>query len=103
MPDAAPDYLISAARFDAAGTRLRTVRVHRGRGAVGLPMMVARLRLLQALRAGSSFATARPSRDALRGWTAREAVGIASVDGTEYVRIDSAQIAADDLGNLPSC
>jgi hypothetical protein len=100
MPDKWADYLISAVRYNAAGTHIDKVRVHEDKGeTVGSPAIWARSAVVTNLEAGNTFMTI--VKNAEGRWNSGAEVGIVTVRGTKYIRTDADATAEDNLGNLP--
>ena len=95
------DYCIVGVRFAPDRKRIETVRMLPDTGSLLITgLIVPRRHIVAGLHRGMTFATALPNLDQM-SYTRVQHVGLVNVDGTEYLRIDPAPIAADDLGDLP--
>jgi len=92
------DYLISAVRYDASGSRIQQVRVHGT--TVGPASIWRRAEVARAIvRRGCSFCTIRKSTDGK--WRHGADVHVLRLRGELFLRTDGNATEADNLGELP--
>jgi hypothetical protein len=95
------DYCIVGVRFAPDRKYLETVRILPDTGSLLVTgLIMARRQIVAGLQRGMTFTTAVPD-PAQMSYAKGPLVGIVTVDGSDYVRIDTTPIAADDLGDLP--
>jgi len=95
------DYCIVGVRLAADRKCLETVRILPDTGDLLVTgLIMARRQIVAGLQRGMTFTTALPD-PAEMSYVKGQPVGIVTVDGNDYLRIDANPIAADDLGDLP--
>ena len=95
------DYCIVGVRFAPDRKRIETVRMLPDTGSLLITgLIMPRRHVVAGLHRGMTFTTAVPDPEQM-SYTRGQLVGLVNVDGIEYVRIDPAPIAVDDLGDLP--
>ncbi|MFN2537082.1 MAG: DUF3892 domain-containing protein [Mycobacteriales bacterium] len=96
------DYLIFAARYDAAESRISRVRVHADHGdSLGPGMELLRHQVISLLASGTTFATMLRGHGE-QGWKRGAFVTPVVLDGVTYLRTDQDDAAGDDLDGLPT-
>jgi hypothetical protein len=96
------DYLISAVRYNSAGTHIDKVRVHPDYGdKVGPGAEYTRTRVVSLIGTGNTFATITRSA-AGQQWNLGAKVAILQIDGAQYLRTRPDRTKADNLDNLPT-
>jgi hypothetical protein len=99
MTDKWADYLISAVRYNAAGTHIEKVRVHVDNAdSVGPASEWTRSKVIAQLEAGYSFVTILKSNGK---WQKGATVRIVVIHGEKFIRTDADQTKEDNLGGLP--
>lgn len=99
MADKWADYLISAVRYNTAGTHIEELRVHKDKGdSVGAAATEKRSTVVSQLEAGYTFVTITEGEGK---WKRGAKVGLVTVNGTKYIRTDADATEKDNLGNLP--
>lgn len=100
MTDKWANYLISAVRYNAAGTHIDKAQVRQGEGdSVGSPSTVERTTVVSRLEAGYTFVTI--VKGANDRWQRGAKVRVVSVRGRKYIRTDADATEKDNLGALP--
>lgn len=101
MADKWADYLISAVRYNAAGTHIDQVEVRTDNGdSVGAPSSWARADVVKSLEGASTFVTiTKGSNDK---WQRGAEVRIIEVNSTKYIRTDADATPEDNLESLPT-
>ena len=95
------DYCIVGVRFAPDRKRIETVRMLPDTGSLLVTgLIMPRRHIVAGLHRGMTFTTAVPDMEKM-SYARGQPLGIVNVDGTDYLRIDSAPIPADDLGDLP--
>ena len=95
------DYLISAVRFNSAGTHIDRVRTHTDNNyTVGLPVEMERTTVVNRLNGGTTFATIYKNNTG--NWTLGAMVKIVRIDGVDYIKTYSDGTKKDNLDNLPT-
>lgn len=101
MIDKWADYLISAARHNAAETHIDEVQAREDKGEkVGSPSTWERSDVVRSLEANYTFVTVVKNSNGK--WDLGAEVAIVTVRGTKYLRADADATAADNLGSLPT-
>jgi len=94
------DYLISAVRYNSAGTHIDKVQVHEDKGEkVGPPSTWERTKVVSSLEANYTFMTITESSNS--EWQRGAEVDIVTINGTKYIRTDADATEEDNLGALP--
>jgi hypothetical protein len=97
------DYLISAVRYNQAGTHIDRVMSHPDNGdSVGTGSEVTRQRVVALLDGGTTFMTIYKNPNDSNKWVRGAEVGIVTIDGTKYIRTDADKTKLDNLGDLPT-
>jgi hypothetical protein len=95
------DYLISAVRFNDAGTHIVKVKAHIDNGdTVGVGFEMARSDVVTYIDAGKTFSTIYKDADAK--WKLGAGVKTVTIDGTRYIKTRADGTKADNLDNLPT-
>jgi len=95
------DYCIVGVRLTPDRKQIETVRMLPDTGSLLVTgLIMARRQVIAGLQRGMSFTTALPDADQM-SYAKGLPIGIVTVDGADYLRIDAEPISADDLGNLP--
>jgi hypothetical protein len=95
------DYCIVGVRFADDRKHLETVRILPDTGSLLVTgLLMARRQIVASLQRGMTLTTALPN-PAEMSYVKGQPVVIVTVDGIDYLRIDAAPVAADDLGDLP--
>jgi hypothetical protein len=95
------DYCIVGVRFTIDRKQIDTVRMLPDTGSLLVTgLIMARRQIIAGLQRGMSFTTALPDPEQMT-YTRGQPIGIVTVDGTDYLRINADLIAADELGVLP--
>ena len=95
------DYCIVGVRFAPDRKRIETVRILPDTGSLLITgLIMPRRHIVAGLHRGMTFTTAKPD-PGQTSYTRGELVRIVTVDGIDYLRVDPAPIAEDDLGDLP--
>jgi hypothetical protein len=95
------DYCIVGVHFAEDRNCLKTVRIlpdTSDRLVTGLIM--ARQQIVAGIQRGMTFTTAQYDRDQM-SYVPGQPVGLVTIDGVDYLRLDAELIATDDLGDLP--
>lgn len=100
MADKWADYLISAVRYNAAGTHIEAVRVHEDNvDSVGPGASRTRASVVNSLEEGYTFVTIyKGSNDK---WQRGAEVRIVKIADQKYIRTDADATPKDNLGSLP--
>jgi hypothetical protein len=100
------DYIITAVRYqqtgrDPHGKRIAAVEVHMDLGGrVGYAELWTREQVLDAIHHDhETFITSSMAADST--WLRGAHVRLVRVNGLDYLRMDRASVASDDLGGLP--
>ena len=94
-------YLISAVRYDSAGTHIDKVRVHPDNGnTVGPGTEQLRQRVVSLIDAGTTFATITFD-GSNNTWRYGAKVEVILIDGQKFIRTVPDRTKADNLGSLP--
>ena len=95
------DYCIVGVRFTPDRKQIETVRMLPDTGSLLVTgLIMARRQVVAGLQRGMSFTTALPDSDQM-SYTKGQPIGIVTVAGVDYLRIDADPIAADELGDVP--
>lgn len=95
------DYIITAVRFNSAGTHIEAVQMRADKGnTVGPPEEATRVQVVGWIEAGYTFCTAIAGSDG--NWHKGAAVKIVVIDNQKYIRTKNDGIKADNLDNLPT-
>lgn len=95
------DYCIVGVRFAPDRKQIETVRMLPDTGSLLITgLIMARKQVLAGLQRGMMFTTALPDTEQM-SYAKGHPVGVVTIDGCDYLRIDANPIAADDLGDLP--
>ncbi len=93
------DRLISAVRFNAAGTHIDKVLVHNDNGdTVSDYVQMDRASVILLMKNGNTFGTIYKKADGK--WYFGAKVGIVIVNGNEYIRTHADGTPSDNLDNL---
>ena len=94
------DYLISAVRYNPAGTHIDEVLAHEDRGeTVGSGISANRAEVVRALEIGTTFMTIFMGPDSR--WIKGASVGTVTIEGEKYIRTDADRTKKDNLDRLP--
>ena len=95
------DYCIVGVRFTSDRKQIETVRMLPDTGSLMVTgLIMARRQVIAGLHRGMTFTTALPDPE-LMSYAKGQPIGIVTVGGADYLRIDADPIAADELGRLP--
>ncbi len=95
------DYCIVGVHFAADHKWVDVVRILPDTGDLLVTgLIMARQQIIAGIRRGMTFTTALPDPVQL-SYTKGPAVNIVTVDGGEYLRTDTALLAADHLSDVP--
>jgi hypothetical protein len=95
------DYCIVGVRFTPDRKQIDTVRMLPDTGSLLVTgLIMSRRQIVAGLQRGMTFSTALPEPERM-SYTLGQPIGIVTIDGIEYLRVDANPIAADDLGDLP--
>jgi hypothetical protein len=95
------DYCIVGVRWTSDRKQIDTVRMLPDTGSLLVTgLIMARRQVVAGLQRGMSFTTALPDLEEM-SYAKGQPIGIVTVAGAEYLRIDAAPIAADELGKVP--
>jgi len=95
------DNLISAVRFNAAGTHIDKVKSHVDNGdTVGSSTEVTRATVVANLDAGQTYKTI--FKNAQSQWDQGAPVRVVVIDGQKFIRTDADKIKSDNLDKLPT-
>ena len=95
------DYCIVGVRFTPDHKQIETVRMLPDTGSLLITgLIMARRQILAGLQRGMTFTTAIPD-DVQMSYAKGDQIGVVTLDGADYLRIDLDPIAADYLGDLP--
>jgi hypothetical protein len=95
------DYCIVGVRYTPDRKQIDTVRMLPDTGSLLVTgLIMARRQIIAGLQRGMTFTTALPDPEQM-SYAKGPPVGIVTVDGAEFLRLDANPVAADDLGNLP--
>ena len=95
------DYCIVGVRLTPDRKQIETVRMLPDTGSLLVTgLIMARRQVIAGLQRGMSFTTALPDADQV-SYAKGQPIGIVTVAGESYVRIDTEPVAADELGDLP--
>ena len=96
------EYLISAVRYNAAGTHIDKVRCHLDNvDSIGAPADKTRVTVVGLLDGGTTFATIYKDRIDSSKWNYGADVRVVTIDGTKFIRTDADKTKRDNLGDLP--
>ena len=97
------DRLISAVRYNTAGTHLSMVRVHVDNGStVGNASEQSRETVVSAIDGETTYATIYKSSDEDSRWVKGADVFGYTLDGTKYIKTVADTTKKDNLGRLPT-
>jgi hypothetical protein len=92
------DFLITAVRFNLAGTHIDSVQYREDKGdSVGPTNTATRTQVVQSIEAGYSFCTAT---EANGQYHKGAMVKVVVIDGEKFIRTKSDGIKSDNLDNL---
>jgi hypothetical protein len=95
------DYCIVGVRLTPDRKQIETVRMLPDTGSLLVTgLIMARRQVIAGLQRGMSFTTALPDPEQM-SYAKGQPIGIVTVEGAHYLRVDTSPIPADDLGNLP--
>ncbi len=95
------DYCIVGVRFARDRKQIETVRILPDTGSLLVTgLIMARRQIVAGLQRGMTFTTALPDPEQM-SYAKGRSVGVVTINGIDYLRIDPNPIAADDLGDLP--
>jgi hypothetical protein len=101
MPAQWANYLISAVRYNAAGTHIDRVKVHPDNGdSVGPGVEQPRQRVISLIEAGTTFATITWDKSAAT-WRFGASIDVMVLDGESFIRTRPDRTKSDNLGSLP--
>jgi hypothetical protein len=96
------DYLISAVRYNAAGTHIDKVRCHADGGdSVGAATEKTRDGVVKLLDGGTTFVTIYKDPGGASKWNRGSEVRVVIIDQTKFIRTDADRTRRDNLGELP--
>ncbi|HUA10408.1 MAG TPA: hypothetical protein VMA83_00205 [Solirubrobacteraceae bacterium] len=93
------DFLITAVRFNSAGTHIVFVEARADRGAVGKACLLSRTEVIETLESGYTYCTAIES--GASKWEMGAAVEIVTVHDQPFMKTAPDEIACDNLGDVP--
>jgi hypothetical protein len=94
------DYLISAVRTSPVPTRIDCVEVHSDFGCVVCETLItSRAEVIANIKKGCKYTTVY--KTAMGKWRKGEDIHLATVNGEDFIRIDTKNVAADNLENTP--
>jgi hypothetical protein len=95
------DYCIVGVRYAPDRKEIETVRMLPDTGSLLITgLIMARNQVLAGLQRGMTFTTALPDTEQM-SYIKGQTIGAVTVDGCDYLRLDTNPIASDDLGDLP--
>lgn len=95
------DYLISAVRFNNAGTHIERVRTHVDNGdTVGPAVEMERTTVVNRIEAGDTFETIYTGDDGK--WKRGRRVKIVVINGIKYIKTYDDSTTRDNLDDLPT-
>jgi hypothetical protein len=95
------DYLITAVRFNAAGTHIEAVQIRQDEGDTAGPAKEAsRAQVVAWIESGYTFCTATKTSEG--GWRKGAIVKIVVIDNQNFIKTKSDNSKADNLDNLPT-
>jgi hypothetical protein len=95
------DYLISAVRFNAAGTHIDKVKAHVDQDdSVGSPVVMDRQTVIARINSGTTFATIFDNGNG--GWKLGAHVKVVPIYGVDYIKTYADGTTRDNLDNLPT-
>ncbi len=101
MADKWADYIITAVRFNSAGTHIEAVQIRADNGdTVGPASEATRARIVASLEAGTTFCTATKASN--ENWHKGAAAKIVVIDNQKYIRTKADGTKTDNLDNLPT-
>jgi hypothetical protein len=102
MADKWADYVITAVRFNAAGTHIESVQVRQDDGETisAATTTTSRSEVVRLLEAGYTFCTATMGNDGK--WNKGAAVKIVEIDDQKFIRTKADGTKSDNLDNLPT-
>jgi hypothetical protein len=91
---------ISAVRFNAARTHIDIVLSHPDYGiTMGTPSEYTRQNIIRSIKAGIIYVTIHKDSD--DNWRRGAPINIVIINGLEYLKTDSSEDAADEIGRIP--
>ena len=94
-------YIITAVRFNSAGTHIEEVQTREHTGdALTAATARSRASVVSLLESGSTFCTATKGSDEL--WYKGAMVKIVTIESTKYIKTKADGIKKDNLDNLPT-
>ncbi len=101
MADKWADYVITAVRFNTAGTHIDKVERREGEGSeLGDATEQSRASVVSALDAGTSFCTATEDSDGK--WQKGATVEVFEIDEERFIKTKADAIKKDNLDDLPT-
>ncbi len=95
------DYVITAVRFNAAGTHISEVRTYEHTGSeLNNQAIKTRATVVNGIEAGYSYCTALKNADGTYRYGAP--VKVVTIEGTKFIKTKSDSSKEDNLDNLPS-
>ncbi|NTU65618.1 MAG: hypothetical protein HGB05_20015 [Chloroflexi bacterium] len=95
------DYCIVGVRLTPDRKQIETVRILPDTGSLLVTgLIMARRQIMAGIQRGMTFTTALPD-PAQMSYAKGQPVGIVTVDGLDYLRLDANPVSTDDLGDLP--
>jgi len=95
------DYIITAVRFNSAGTHIEAVEIRVDNGdTAGPPSNASRAQVVAALEDGTTFCTATKGSDGK--WHKGAAAKVITIDGQKYIRTKADRTTKDNLDDLPT-
>jgi hypothetical protein len=95
------DYIITAVRFNLAGTHIQAVQIRADEGdKAGSPSETTRAQVVTWLESGYTFCTATIGGNG--NWQKGAPVKIVVIDNQKFIRTKADGTKADNLDNLPT-
>jgi hypothetical protein len=95
------DWVITAVRFNGAGTHIEEVRAYEHTGSQLINQTTKRrLAVVSELKAGTSYCTATQGRDGRYYFGA--SVAVVRIDGEDFIKTRPDGTKRDNLDNLPT-
>jgi uncharacterized protein DUF3892 len=95
------DYLITAVRFNSAGTHIEYVQRRKDEDdKAGATSESSRAQIVASLESGTTYCTA--TKDGSGNLQMGAAVRIVTIEGTKFIKTKADGIKKDNLDNLPS-
>jgi hypothetical protein len=95
------DYLVTAVRFNAAGTHIEVLEVRADNGeSTGLPSERSRATVVALIEGGDTFCTA--TKNNAGNWQKGAVVKVVVVDSQKFLKTKADGIKQDNLDYLPT-